>query len=558
MKDKKMFGSFIKEKRIEKNYSQKDLAELLFVTESAVSKWERGVSYPDITLIHDICRVLEITEHELIESSNDVAYRKMKKDATKFNRIKKKLFWTFNILYLIAIITCFIVNLAVEHTLSWFFIVFASILVAYSFCPTFTWVYSKYKILIFIGSSFLSLFILFLVCSIYTSNYWFMISTCGVLLAYFIIFYPILFKKQKSYLDKEKYHKLSKSFMLTYIFGIFIIILLLLIAINCYSKYNISLGFRILIGIFIIPFLFEFLNFFNVSKTIYKIILTMIILMLILFSLFIIGTSIYQKSTKVTNTYIINNIKNEIKIECDIYDINIYLSDTSENKIICDEYKNMKIEYAIESESLTIKQKDKRKLFEKIFNPGKNPTINIYLTNNLINELNINLKTGNIKINDGLTFKNVKINNSTGKILFKANVNNDLNIINKTGDISIKDSKISNILKINSKTGKVEIDNVLSNSLEIETKTGNTLLKNTAITNDLNLKGSTGDVILDSFDAKNITIKISTGNIKGTLLSEKIFIANSSTGNVKVPESLTGSICKLTTTTGNINIKYKN
>ena len=47
MTDKKTFGSFIKAKRTEKNYSQKDLAEMLFVTEGAVSKWERGVSYPE-------------------------------------------------------------------------------------------------------------------------------------------------------------------------------------------------------------------------------------------------------------------------------------------------------------------------------------------------------------------------------------------------------------------------------------------------------------------------------------------------------------------------------
>lgn len=45
MTDKKSFGSFIKAKRLEKNYSQKELAELLYVTESAVSKWERGVSH---------------------------------------------------------------------------------------------------------------------------------------------------------------------------------------------------------------------------------------------------------------------------------------------------------------------------------------------------------------------------------------------------------------------------------------------------------------------------------------------------------------------------------
>ena len=50
MKDKKSFGTFIKQKRIEKNYSQKDLAELLFVTESAVSKWERGVTYPALRI----------------------------------------------------------------------------------------------------------------------------------------------------------------------------------------------------------------------------------------------------------------------------------------------------------------------------------------------------------------------------------------------------------------------------------------------------------------------------------------------------------------------------
>ena len=45
MTDKKTFGLFIKSKRIENNYSQKELAELLFVTEGAVSKWERGVSH---------------------------------------------------------------------------------------------------------------------------------------------------------------------------------------------------------------------------------------------------------------------------------------------------------------------------------------------------------------------------------------------------------------------------------------------------------------------------------------------------------------------------------
>ena len=133
------FGSYIKESRIKKNYTQQDLADLLFVDVSAVSKWERGVSYPDITLVPDICRVLDISEHELIASSHDIEYRKMKKDANKYNNMKRGTFWTLNISYFIAILTCFIVDVAVNGGLSWFFIVLTSIMCAYTFCPTITW-----------------------------------------------------------------------------------------------------------------------------------------------------------------------------------------------------------------------------------------------------------------------------------------------------------------------------------------------------------------------------------------------------------------------------------
>ena len=202
--NKKKFGSYIKESRMRKNYTQQELADLLFVDVSAVSKWERGVSYPDITLVPDICRVLEVSEHELIESGRDEEYRKMKKDATKYNKMKKSTFWTLNISYVIAILTCFIVNVAVSNTLSWFFIVLASIVCAYSFCPTITWLFAKYKKLVFISSTFISMFLLFLTCSIYTNNYWFTIATFGVLLGYFIVFYPIVFKDHKKHLSEEK------------------------------------------------------------------------------------------------------------------------------------------------------------------------------------------------------------------------------------------------------------------------------------------------------------------------------------------------------------------
>ena len=43
--DKEAFGTFLSQLRKEKGMTQKDLAERLFVSDKAVSKWERGVSH---------------------------------------------------------------------------------------------------------------------------------------------------------------------------------------------------------------------------------------------------------------------------------------------------------------------------------------------------------------------------------------------------------------------------------------------------------------------------------------------------------------------------------
>ena len=47
MENKKTFGAYICRRRKELGLTQREFADRLFVTESAVSKWERGMSYPD-------------------------------------------------------------------------------------------------------------------------------------------------------------------------------------------------------------------------------------------------------------------------------------------------------------------------------------------------------------------------------------------------------------------------------------------------------------------------------------------------------------------------------
>lgn len=66
--DKERFGAFLLELRKEKGYTQKQLAEKLFVSDKAVSKWERGLSLPDITLLGPLAEILGVTVTELLQA----------------------------------------------------------------------------------------------------------------------------------------------------------------------------------------------------------------------------------------------------------------------------------------------------------------------------------------------------------------------------------------------------------------------------------------------------------------------------------------------------------
>lgn len=74
--DSKKIGNLIAEARKTKNMTQKELAIRLHVTDKAVSKWERGVSIPDIALIIPISDLLDISVYELLGG-------KMKKEIPK-------------------------------------------------------------------------------------------------------------------------------------------------------------------------------------------------------------------------------------------------------------------------------------------------------------------------------------------------------------------------------------------------------------------------------------------------------------------------------------------
>ena len=65
--DKGKFGAFVAQLRKEKGLMQKELAEKLYVSDKAVSKWERGLSIPDVAILVPLAEILGVTVTELLE-----------------------------------------------------------------------------------------------------------------------------------------------------------------------------------------------------------------------------------------------------------------------------------------------------------------------------------------------------------------------------------------------------------------------------------------------------------------------------------------------------------
>lgn len=64
--DREAFGAFLARLRKEKGLTQKELAQKLYVSDKAVSKWERGLSLPDISLLTPLAEILGVTVTELL------------------------------------------------------------------------------------------------------------------------------------------------------------------------------------------------------------------------------------------------------------------------------------------------------------------------------------------------------------------------------------------------------------------------------------------------------------------------------------------------------------
>lgn len=265
------FGQFLSEKRKQANLTQKQLGEMLYVSESTVSKWEKNKANPDISVIGELAKILNVSEHELISASEDKEERINKIKAKKWTNLVSAWEWAFIIGYLVAILTCFICNLAVDKTLSWFFIVLSGVLLGASF-TTFPIFISKYKLLINSVLPLVFTLLLFGVCCIYTGGNWFFPATVPTLVGFIMVFLPIYIKVY----NLPEIIKNNNTLFSIITDSVLIFLLLLFLEKSTSGEWFISFAVPTFLYALIIPFAFIVVHYLKINKLLKTGILTFI------------------------------------------------------------------------------------------------------------------------------------------------------------------------------------------------------------------------------------------------------------------------------------------
>ena len=277
-----------------------------------------------------------------------------------------------------------------------------------------------------------------------------------------------------------------------------------------------------------------------------------------------------------TNTYAVTEAFSSISIDVSTEKIAFKQADDGKCSVVCLEEENLKHEVSVSNGALTIKEKDERKWSDHIGFYTRTPEITVYLPESGYADLSIKTDTGDIEIPADFSFENVTIKGDTSDVEYYAPVKEllriqvttgditignvtagELELMSTTGHIRVESAKCDGDVSASVDTGKIRLEGIRCRNLLSKGTTGDLTMKNVVASGNFNITRNTGDVEFDACDAAEIYVKTSTGDVTGTLLSEKIFFAESDTGKVRVPKSVTGGRCEIETDTGKIEIIIK-
>ena len=281
----------------------------------------------------------------------------------------------------------------------------------------------------------------------------------------------------------------------------------------------------------------------------------------------------FQIGNTETNTYTAEEPFQRIDIRAGDADVELKLSQDGVFRVECVERANEKHSVRVEDGILKITVQDERTWSDHIRLFSKPQSITVFLPSEQYEAILVDCSTGDVDIPSAFSFGSAELTASTGDVSFGASVSGAVRIQTGTGDILVNSGRAGE-LALSVSTGTAEVSGVtIEGAVSVSVSTGKLILRQlnckelrsggstgrvqmdrVLVSGSMMIERSTGDITFEKIDAGEITIQTTTGDVAGSVSTEKVFMAKTSTGSVRVPDTASGGKCRVTTTTGDIRI----
>lgn len=259
------------------------------------------------------------------------------------------------------------------------------------------------------------------------------------------------------------------------------------------------------------------------------------------------GLAYDVKTFDVTEAF--SNIRVE-DVECNV---RILRASDGRCKVVCQERRDGSIRHTVtvSSGELSVQRHDRRKWYQRFGVSLDIPDVEVYLPENAYGMLTCYSTAGSIQVDEGFTFDRVSLKSTSGSVRMLSDAKDELQAESISGSVDIENASPETLVA-KSTSGRVLLSHIRCGELSARTTAGAIELTDAIAEKRLYAKSVSGGVSLDGCDSGAIRIATISGTVKGTILSGKIFMTDSTSGSVSIPASAAGGECEITTTSGSI------
>ncbi len=300
--------------------------------------------------------------------------------------------------------------------------------------------------------------------------------------------------------------------------------------------------------------------------------------MLMAFALHFLGASpqsFFEYSKGDIKTDTVSEPVTALRIETGAGNVEIVPSEDGICTVTRHETEKVYYSVSVEAGTLVVRRVDNRAWYEWFtLRFGGAPTVTVSLPEKEYEALQVKASSGSVLVESGLTFNKATVKVTSGSVRYFGDATAELTIQSTSGSLYAKGISATEV-QGSLTSGRMELEDISCQRLTLSGSSGSAVIRNAAVTDAFSLKRTSGSVTLcdvvsqGEFSVKNtsgsvklercdgarISIETSSGSVRGSVRTEKVFNAKTTSGSVNVPQSVPNAgLCEIKTTSGSIRI----